>query len=82
MIKEFMTKTRFTINVDFSDVINFVLILFGLGVFMAGFATKIIVDYEFSFTLCIVSFVAISICLLEMVFCVYLLPKWISKRKS
>lgn len=60
MFTEKMTKTRFTINVNFCDVINFILILFGLGMYVAV-ASKIIAVYEFNFLLCVICFVFVSL---------------------
>ncbi|HDR6390220.1 TPA: hypothetical protein QCU93_005621 [Bacillus cereus] len=60
MFTEKMTKTRFTINVNFGDVISFIWILFGLGIYVAG-ASKIIAVYEFNFFLCVICFVFVSL---------------------
>lgn len=60
LITEKMTKTRFTINVNFCDVITFILLLFGLGIYVAGIS-KMIGVYEFNFFLCIVSFIFVSL---------------------
>lgn len=60
MFTEKMTKTRFTINVNFCDVISLIWILFGLGIYVAG-VSKIIAVYEFNFLLCVVSFIFISL---------------------
>ena len=60
MITEKMTKTRFTINVNFCDVISLIWILFGLGIYVAG-ASKIIAVYEFNFLLCVICFVFVSL---------------------
>jgi len=60
VITKKMTKTRFTINVNFCDVISFIWILFGLGIYVAG-ASKIIAVYEFNFLLCVVSFIFVSL---------------------
>ncbi|MDH2890404.1 hypothetical protein MX160_20885 [Bacillus cytotoxicus] len=60
MFTEKMTKTRFTINVHFGDIINFILIMFGLGIHVAGIS-KIVGVYEFNFFLCVVSFIFVSL---------------------
>ncbi|PGK03767.1 hypothetical protein CN892_25025 [Bacillus anthracis] len=60
MITEKMTKTRFTINVNFYDVITFILFLFGLGIHVAGIS-KIIGVYEFNFLLCVICFISVSL---------------------
>lgn len=82
MFTEKMTKTRFTINVNFCDVINFILVLFGLGIFVTGFFTKIIVGYEFNFLLCVVSFIVVSFYFLYTYFLMYLFPNWIFTRNK
>ncbi|MCU5732817.1 hypothetical protein [Bacillus pacificus] len=78
MITEKMTKTRFTINVNFYDVINFILMIFGLGIYVAGFS-KMIGVYKFSFLLCFWSFIFVSFYFLQMYFLMYVLPRWIDK---
>lgn len=78
MFTEKMTKTRFTINANFCDVINFILIMFGLGIYVAGFS-KMIGVYKFSFSLCVWSFIFVSFYFLQMYFLMYVLPRWIDK---
>ncbi len=78
MFTEKMTKTRFTINVNFCDVINFILILFGLGMFVAGFSREIGV-YKFNFALCIICFIFVSFYFLYMYFLMYVLFSWLDK---
>lgn len=68
MFTEKMTKTRFKINVNFCDVINFILVLFGLGMYVAGIS-KIIAVYEFNFLLCVICFMFIGLYFV----CVYLI---------
>ncbi|PEM79191.1 hypothetical protein CN639_31315 [Bacillus toyonensis] len=75
MISEFMTKTRFTINVNVGNIIHFILILFGLGINVAGFSTSIFVGYEFSFYLCIVSFIFVSLHFVCMYFILYIFTR-------
>ncbi|OTX01026.1 hypothetical protein BK711_09890 [Bacillus thuringiensis serovar fukuokaensis] len=68
MFTEKMTKTRFTINVNFCDVINFILILFGLGMYVAGIS-QIIGFYKFNFLLGVICFIFVSL----YIACMYLL---------
>ncbi|PEI85881.1 hypothetical protein CN678_14310 [Bacillus toyonensis] len=72
MFEKIMCKTRFTINVNLLDVINFILILFGLAIVVTLYATKVIVGYKYSFSLCIVSFIYISFYLITIY-----IPLWI-----
>lgn len=74
VITEKMTKTRFTINVNFCDVINFILILFGLGIYVAG-ASKIIAVYEFDFLLCVICFIFVSLYIAFMYFLLYIFTR-------
>ena len=74
MITEKMTKTRFTINVSFCDVITFILLLFGLGIYVAGIS-KIIGVYEFNFLLCVVSFIFVSLYLACMFLLLYIFTR-------
>ncbi len=69
-----MTKTRFTINVNFCDVISFVWILFGLGIYVAG-ASKIIAVYEFNFLLCVICFIFVSLYFVCMYFLLYIFTR-------
>lgn len=73
-----MTKTRFTINVNLGDIINFILIMFGLGIYVAGFS-KMIGVYKYSFSLCVGSFIFVSFYFLQMYFVIYVIPRWIDK---
>lgn len=74
MFTEKMTKTRFTINVNFCDVINFICILFGLGTFVAVFS-KIIAVYEFNFLLCVTYFIFVSLYFSYMYFLLYIFTR-------
>ncbi|PHB32871.1 hypothetical protein COE86_23715 [Bacillus toyonensis] len=74
MFTEKMTKTRFTINVNFCDVINLILILFGLGMYVAG-ASKIIAVYEFDFLLCVICFIFVSLYFANMYFLLYIFTR-------
>ncbi|AMR88135.1 hypothetical protein P4391_21455 [Bacillus thuringiensis] len=58
---KFMSKTRFTINVDLFDIITFIIVLIGLSIIMTLYATKVVVGYKYDLTLCIFTFVYISI---------------------
>ncbi len=58
---KFMSKTRFTINVDLFDIITFIMVLIGLSIIMTLYATKVVVGYKYDLTLCIFTFVYISI---------------------
>lgn len=69
-----MTKTRFTINVNFCDVINLIFILFGLGMYVAG-ASKIIAVYEFDFLLCVICFIFVSLYFVNMYFLLYIFTR-------
>jgi len=71
---EKMMKTRFTINVNFCDVINLMLILFGLGMYVAG-ASKIIAVYEFDFLLCVICFIFVSLYFVNMYFLLYIFTR-------
>jgi uncharacterized Tic20 family protein len=68
---EKMTKTRFKINVNFCDVINFILVLFGLGMYVAGIS-KIIAVYEFNFLLCVICFIFIGLYFVCMYLIIYI----------
>lgn len=59
--EKFMCKTRFTINVDLFDIITFIIVLIGLSIIMTLYATKVVVGYKYDFTLCIFTFLYISI---------------------
>lgn len=74
MFTEKMTKTRFTINVNFCDVINLIFILFGLGMYVAG-ASKIIAVYEFDFLLCVICFIFVSLYFVNMYFLLYIFTR-------
>lgn len=56
-----MCKTRFTINVNLLDIITFIIVLIGLSFLMTVYATKVVVGYKYDFTLCIFTFLYISI---------------------
>lgn len=71
MFTEKMTKTRFKINVNFCDVINFILVLFGLGMYVAGIS-KIIAVYEFNFLLCVICFIFIGLYFVCMYLIIYI----------
>lgn len=58
---KFMCKTRLTINVNLFDIITFIIVLIGLSFLMTVYATKVIVGYKYGFTLCIFTFLYISI---------------------
>lgn len=60
MINDFLSKTRFTINVNVADVINFIFIMFGLGMYVAVIS-KTIAVYEFNFLLGFICFVFVSL---------------------
>ncbi len=49
MFEKFMCKTRFTINVNLLDIINFIIVLIGLSFVMTVYATKIIAGYKYDF---------------------------------
>lgn len=74
MLTEKMTKTRFTINVNFCDVINFICILFGLGPSVAVFS-KIIAAYEFNFLLCVIYFIFVSFYFAYMYLLLYIFTR-------
>lgn len=69
---KFMCKTRFTINVNLLDIINFILILFGLAIVVTIYATKVIAGYKYSSSLCFVSFIYIIVYLITIY-----IPLWI-----
>ncbi|MEI4651688.1 hypothetical protein WAG28_28225 [Bacillus cereus] len=71
----FMCKTRFTINVNLFDVITFVFVLFGLAFVMTVYATKIIAGYQYSDSLCIISFIYIITYLVSIYIPMYILLK-------
>ncbi|MCU5026542.1 hypothetical protein OB988_29475, partial [Bacillus cereus] len=68
MFEKIMCKTRFTINVNLFDIITFVFVLFGLAFVMTVYATKIIVGYQYSDLLCIITFIYI----ITYLVCVYI----------
>lgn len=70
--EKFMCKTRFAINVNLLGIINFIIVLIGLSFVMTVYATKIIVGYKYSPSLCIVSFIYISFYLIAIY-----VPLWI-----
>lgn len=74
MFTEKMTKTRFTINVNFGDIINFILIMFGLGIHVAGIS-KIVGVYEFNFLLCFICFIFVSLHFSCMYFLLYIFTR-------
>ncbi|EJR28776.1 hypothetical protein III_06051 [Bacillus mycoides] len=74
MLTEKMTKTRFTINVNFCDVINFILIMFGLGMYVACIS-KIVGVYEFNFLLCVICFIFVSLYFVNMYFLLYIFTR-------
>ncbi len=61
MFEKIMCKTRFTINVNLLDIITFIIVLIGLSFLMTVYATKVVVGYKYDFTLCIFTFLYISI---------------------
>ncbi|ACJ82580.1 hypothetical protein CWC47_29020 [Bacillus paranthracis] len=74
MITEKITKTRFTINVNIGNIIHFVLILFGLGIHVAGIS-KVIGVYEFNFLLCVICFIFVSLHFACMYFILYIFTR-------
>ena len=82
MINDFLSKTRFTINVNVADVINFIFIMFGLGMYVAGIS-QIIGVYKFNFLLGVICFVFVSLYFICMYFLIYIFTrdnsKWIDK---
>ncbi|PER51145.1 hypothetical protein COL26_00565 [Bacillus thuringiensis] len=73
--EKFMCKTRFTINVNLLDIINFIIVLIGLSFVMTVYATKIIAGYKYDFSLCVVSFVYISVYLVSIYLPLYFVLK-------
>lgn len=73
----FMCKTRITINVNLLDIITFIFVLFGLAFVMTVYATKIIAGYQYSDSLCIISFIYIIAYLVSVYIpmCILLKPK-------
>ncbi len=61
MFERFMCKNRFTININLFDIITFIIVLIGLSIIMTLYATKVVVGYKYDFTLCIFTFLYISI---------------------
>ncbi|PFM04630.1 hypothetical protein COJ40_27095 [Bacillus cereus] len=74
MFTEKMTKTRFTINVNFGDVINFVFIMFGLGMYVACIS-QIIGVYKLNFLLCVICFIFVSLYFACMYFLLYIFTR-------
>ncbi|PGT07301.1 hypothetical protein COD05_16050 [Bacillus cereus] len=74
MINDFLSKTRFTINVNVADVINFVFIMFGLGMYVACIS-QIIGVYKFNFLLGVICFVFVSLYLACMYFLLYIFTR-------
>lgn len=75
MFEKSMCKTRFTINVNLFDIITFIIVLIGLSFVMTVYATKIIVGYKYSLSLCIISFVYISVYLISIYLPTYFVLK-------
>ncbi|GAB6484261.1 hypothetical protein ABE30_04565 [Bacillus tropicus] len=82
MINDFLSKTRFTINVNVADVINFIFIMFGLGMYVAVIS-RVIGFYKFNFLLGVICFVFVSLYFACMYFLIYIFTrdhsKWIDK---
>jgi len=74
MINDFLSKTRFTINVNVADVINFVFIMFGLGMYVACIS-QIIGVYKLNFLLGVICFVFVSLYLACMYFLLYIFTR-------
>ncbi|MDA1505184.1 hypothetical protein PDJ82_26830 [Bacillus cereus group sp. TH43LC] len=73
--EKFMCKTRFTFNVNLFDIITFIIALIGLSIIMTIYATKIIVGYKYNFSLCIISFIYISVYLISIYLPVFFITK-------
>lgn len=71
-MSDFIVKTRFKLNVNIGDIINFVLILFGFSVI----STKILtINYDFNLYLCFVIFMFITMYFLVMGYLMYIFAR-------